>query len=149
MDDNEEAFRLFKLAMIHPEDLKDSFRDSGALEVARRLRRSYHKSPRDVIWQYMAGIWTACLETAARHLGISTHEVDFLTKHIVIGIPTNWPPDALSRLRAAVDAVISSARSTVHFLPEPEAAILARLPHLPEAARPEVCLLPFINIPHL
>ena len=107
-------------------------------------------SPSDVIWQYFGSLWTFTLDAAARHFGIPTHKMPLLTKHVVIGIPTKWPPDALSRLQDVVKtAGISSGRSIVHFLAEPEAAILARLPHLPAATRPEACLLPFIMVPHL
>ena len=140
VDDDEEAFRLIKLAVMHPEYHNDSFQDSGALEDARRIRRSYHRTPSDLIWQYLGKLWASSLEAAARHLGIPTQQMALLAQHVVIGIPTNWPSDAVTRLREAVkNAGISGGRTTVQFLSEPEAAILARFPRLPVAARPQVC----------
>ena len=140
VDTDEEAFRLIKLAVMHPEYLNDSFQDSAALEDARRIRRFYHRTPSDLIWDYLGKIWTSSLEAAARHLGVSADKMILLAQHVVIGIPTNWPPDAVTRLRDAVKtAGIEGGRTTVQFLSEPEAAILARFPRLPVAARPQVC----------
>ena len=156
VDTDEEAFRLIKLAVMHPEYLDDSFQDSAALEDARRIRRFNHRTPSDLIWDYLGKIWTSSLEAAARHLGVPAEKLSLVAQHVVIGIPTNWPPDAVTRLRDVVKtAGIEGGRTTVQFLSEPEAAILARFPRLEVAARPEVCSptisrpASFTMVPHL
>ncbi len=50
--------------------------------------------------------------------------------HVVIGVPANWSPDALLRLREVVgyDGIPGqSPRSTLEFLSEPDAAVLTLL----------------------
>lgn len=127
---DEEAFRWFKLALVRPEHLGDGFRTSAALNNARDIRRAHTVQPNEVAAAYLRGLWTCSLQQAAGILHMSVDGLARLPLHVVIGVPANWSPDALLRLRGVVrDAGIpgQSQWSTVEFLSEPDAAALTLL----------------------
>lgn len=125
---DEVALRWFKLALVHADDLPREVRDSAVYQEAEALRDSYGLSAATVTQTYLSGLWTYTLEMMAATEGITLAEVEKLTKHVVIGVPANWRPDALLRLREAAQRVGIPGpwqpRSTLDFFSEPEAATL-------------------------
>ncbi len=122
---DEEAFRWFKLALVRPEDLGDGFRTSAALNNAAEIRGAHNVQPNEVAAAYLQGLWTCSLQQAAGILRTSVDELAQPPLHVVIGVPANWSPDALLRLRHVVRRAGipgPSPRSTVEFLSEPDAA---------------------------
>lgn len=128
----EEAFRWFKLALAHPEDLGADFQTSAALEDARRTRQARNMCPEQVAADYLRALWDSNLQYAASRLGSSVDQLAQATLHVVIGVPASWLPDAQLRLREAVAKAgipgpRSHPQSTLEFLSEAEAASLAVL----------------------
>jgi hypothetical protein len=129
---DEEAFRWFKLALAHPEDLGADFQTSAALEDARRTRQARNMCPKQVAADYLRALWDSSLRQAARDLDTSVAQLGQATLHVVIGVPASWLPDAQLRLREAVAKAgipgpRSHPQSTLEFLSEAEAAALAVL----------------------
>jgi hypothetical protein len=128
---DEEAFRLFKLALMHPEYVSDTIHDSAALQNARRVRRFYCMPPGEVAALFLRELWATSLQQAAVELRMTLDQLAQIPFHVVIGVPANWSPDVLFRLREAVSrAGIPDPRhpqSTAGFFSEPEAATLSLL----------------------
>jgi hypothetical protein len=122
------ALRWFKLALVHADDLPREVRDSAVYQEAEALRDSYGLSAATVTQTYLSGLWTYTLEMMAATEGITLAEAEKLTKHVVIGVPANWRPDALLHLREAAQRVGIPGPwqpgSTLDFFSEPEAATL-------------------------
>ncbi len=129
---DEEAFRWFKLALAHPEDLGTDFQTSAALEDARRTRLARNACPKQVAADYLRALWDSSLRRAADYLNTPVARLARATFHVVMGVPASWPPDAQLRLREAVAKAgipgpRSHPQSTLEFLSEAEASSLAVL----------------------
>jgi hypothetical protein len=130
---DEEAFRWFKLALVHPEYLGHGFQVSTVLNDERQLRGEEGVRPSELAAVYLRELWTSSLHRTAELLDTTADELVLSTPfHVVIGVPANWSPDTLFRLREAVNSAgipgpCWRPQSTVEFLSEPEAATLAIL----------------------
>jgi hypothetical protein len=136
---NEDKFTLFKLTLLHPDDLRQSYRETpehlAAVQDALYKIDAANKLGIDVVKEYLSRLWAAAKPILLGKLaeeGLDFGDVDV---RFVFGIPAVWDDQARSRMKKAIESsglLASPGRppAPFAFLPEPEAAAIALLPRL-------------------
>ncbi|KAM0346552.1 hypothetical protein ACHAO7_011748 [Fusarium culmorum] len=125
-----EPVQWFKLLLLKSEDQPEEIRGHEYLVQARKMLEDEQKSVVDVIADYLRLLWGHVLETIIKARGKNV--IEALGFHVVITVPAIWKNYARDfMLQAARDAGIMAprraGRTTLSFVPEPEAAALASI----------------------
>ncbi|KAL4736402.1 hypothetical protein BDV11DRAFT_211253 [Aspergillus similis] len=125
-----DTVRGFKLLLLHDEDLTDDVKTSEFFLRAKKMVRDTGKTPVGLIADYLRALWQHTMDTINKALGDSV--MDGLRFHVVITVPAIWKAYARQSMQdAAKSAGILKTRkagkTTLSFIPEPEAAALSTL----------------------
>ncbi|KAF4975290.1 hypothetical protein FZEAL_7903 [Fusarium zealandicum] len=144
---DKEALKWFKLLLLDTKDLPDGVSDATQIQEAQRLQKSINKDPVEIIGCFLRKMWNHSVDSIERAVG-----AELLRKskfHVVITMPAIWPHYAQKRMKqAAKISGILDARSggetTLRFISEPEAAVLATIKDLSKRSTIKASLiLPF------
>ncbi|KAK3305068.1 uncharacterized protein B0T15DRAFT_188117 [Chaetomium strumarium] len=135
----EDKFTLFKLQLLHADDLLQSYRQTpeqlafvrdalGKIEIAS-------KTGVDVVAEYLRRLWASAADSLSRILrrkGLSLSDVDV---RFVFGIPAVWRVGTRSRMEEAIQhsgllELGDRPPAPLDFIAEPEAAAIATFPRL-------------------
>jgi hypothetical protein len=127
---NADPLQWFKLLLIPDEDLQDSVRTSDYVLRARKMLRELDKAPVDAIADYLGSLWNHILNTIRKSRSKSS--IEALSFHVVITVPAIWKDSARKEMEVAANKAgilghRAAGRTTVSFVPEPEAAALDTL----------------------
>ncbi|QGI66730.1 hypothetical protein CEK27_010701 [Fusarium fujikuroi] len=120
--------KLFKLSLLHSDDLPKGIRASRILDISNKEREALDLSATDATAIYFQGLLGQFLHTLSLMLGhqeLAQHDVE-----ITVTVPGIWPVDARRRLYQALQPAITAhanVRLARNFVPEGEATAIALL----------------------
>lgn len=119
-----DAFRLFKLLLLHPDDLEPGVRNWAAFQNAQERGGKSRRSANDLAGTYLCQLWKHFL--ARTQLSSTERE----QMRIVVSLPASWPDTILATMKdILVQAGIIGSRHghNLQFVREPQAAALAMI----------------------
>ncbi len=148
--EDEDKLTLFKLSLLHPDDLRQINEQHperiAAVRDAFSKLDTAGKRGVDVVAEYLRRLWAAgkpqiLAEIHRKGLTLAGVEIRF-----VFGIPAVWGEDAASRMKEAINKshvlqLPGRLPASVSFIAEPEAAAIAVLPRAVQSGRLKVRLL--------
>jgi hypothetical protein len=135
ISNNVEPLQWFKLLLLEPNELQDDLHRSAHIKNARHMMVELNKNAVEVIGDYLGQLWKHTIEIIEKAKGRSL--VNGTPIHVVLTVPAIWNDCARDRMRRAASlAGILDGRlvgkTTLSFISEPEAAVIATLPELGE-----------------
>ncbi|KAK9436327.1 actin-like ATPase domain-containing protein [Metarhizium brunneum] len=130
VEPEQNALRWFKLLLLDDEHMPAHVKNSKYIRTAKSLLRKENKHVTEVIADYLRLLWEHSLQVIERAMGEGM--VKLSTFKFVVTLPAIWPAYAQIRMHRAIAAAglldkRAAGKSSLTFLPEPEAAALATL----------------------